>query len=64
MGSKKIRREKSKGHEDSTLKEGSHVDGFTTFTDVVENATVKEVTNEIAKNIGSKKIKHEECNTY
>ena len=59
-----IRHEKCKAHEDSNLEEGSRVDGITTFTDVAENATVKEVTKEMAKNIGRKKIKHEECNTY
>ena len=66
MGSKEIRHDilSSKAHEDSNLKEGSRVDGVTTFTNIVENATVKEVTNEAAKNVGSKKIKHEECNNY
>ena len=66
MGSKEIRHDilSSKAHEDSNLKEGSRIEGLSTFTDIVETATVKEVTNATAKNIGSKKIKHEECNNY
>ena len=50
MGSKEIRHDTlgSKAHEDSNLKEGSRIEGASTFTDIVETATVKEVTNETA----------------